>query len=126
MGVTHISVQMYGYMFKLPIFVCDLGYLDYMFGMDAGRITGFVTCAHTGRIWFNGNETGQPEQLSRSSCNAICHLRAVKRIKLKPFKAGTIEVAYAKRALLERVISTLYYPLQSLGRSWYDHDGWSS
>ncbi len=28
MGVAHISVQMYGYMFKLPIFICDLGVLD--------------------------------------------------------------------------------------------------
>ncbi len=24
MGVAHVSIQMYGYTFKLPIFVCDL------------------------------------------------------------------------------------------------------
>ncbi len=82
MGVAHVSVRMYGYMFKLPIIVCDLGELDCIFGLDAGKIAGFVTCAHTGRIWFNVNEKGDPEPLSRSSCNAICHLRAVNCILL--------------------------------------------
>ncbi len=24
MGIAHVSIQMYGYTFKLPIFVCDL------------------------------------------------------------------------------------------------------
>ncbi len=42
---------------------------------------------------------GEPDQLSRSSCNAICYLRAVKRIELKLFKAATIEVAYAERTM---------------------------
>ncbi len=27
-GITHISVQMYGHIFKLSIFVCDLGGLE--------------------------------------------------------------------------------------------------
>ncbi len=40
--------------------------------------------------------------LIRSDCNAICHLRAVQRIELKPFKSTTIEVAYAKRAMSKR------------------------
>ncbi len=101
-GVAHVSIQMYEYTFKLPIFVCDLGDIDYIFGLDAGKEAGFITCAGTGRIWFNANEHGEPEQLSRSSSNAICHLRAVQRIKLKPFKATTIEVAYAKRAMFKR------------------------
>ncbi len=44
MGVVHISVQMYRHIFKLPISICDLEDLDCIFGMDAGRIAGFVTC----------------------------------------------------------------------------------
>ncbi len=42
------------------------------------------------------------KQLSRSNCNAICHLQAVQRIELKLFKATTIEVAYAKKAMSKR------------------------
>ncbi len=42
-------------------------------------------------------------QLARSDINAICHLIAVQRIELKPFKATTIEVAYAKRAMSNRL-----------------------
>ncbi len=61
-----------------------------------------ITCARTGRIWFNANEHDEPKQLSRSNCNAICHLRAVQKIELKPFNATTIEVAYAKRAMSKR------------------------
>ncbi len=38
-------------------------------------------------------------KLSRISCNAIYHLRAVKIIELKLFKATNIKVAYAKRAM---------------------------
>ncbi len=101
-GVAHESIQMYGYTFKLPIFVCDLEDIDCIFGLDAEKQAGFITCARTGRIWFNANEHGEPEQLSRSSSNAICHLRAVRSIELKPFKATTIEVAYAKRAMSKR------------------------
>ncbi len=63
---------------------------------------GFITCARTGRIWFNANQHDEPKQLSRSNCNAICHLRAVQRIELKLFKATTIEVAFAKRAMSKR------------------------
>ncbi len=73
MGVTHVSVQMHGYKFKF--FVSDLGDIGCIFGLDAGKVAGFITCARTGRIWFNANECGEPEQLSRSSCNAVCHLR---------------------------------------------------
>ncbi len=53
MGVADVFVQMYGYMFKLPIFICDLGDLDCISGMDAGKTAGFVTSARTGIIWFN-------------------------------------------------------------------------
>ncbi len=53
MGVAHASIQMYGYTFKLPIFVCDLGDIDGIFGLDAGKEAGFITCPQTGRIWFN-------------------------------------------------------------------------
>ncbi len=45
MGVAHISIQMYGYTFKLPIFVCDLGNIDCIFGLDARNEAGFITCA---------------------------------------------------------------------------------
>ncbi len=93
---------MYGYTFNLPIFVCDLGEIDCIFGLDAGKEAGFITCARTGRIWFNTNQQDKPKQLSRSNNNAICHLRAVQSIELKPFKATTIEVAYAKRAMSKR------------------------
>ncbi len=48
--VAHISIQMYRYMFKLPIFVCDLGDIDCIFGLGAGKVDGFITCARTGRI----------------------------------------------------------------------------
>ncbi len=51
------------------------------------------------RIWFNANELEEPKQLSRSSCNAIFHPRAVHRIELNLFKAATIKVAYAKRVM---------------------------
>ncbi len=98
MGVANISMQMYGYTF-LPIFVCDLGDIDCIFGVDAGKVGSFITCAQTGRIWFNANEHGELEQLSKSSCNAVCHLRAVQRFELKLIKAATIEVAFAKRAM---------------------------
>ncbi len=101
-GIAHVSIQKYGYTFNLPIFVCDLEDIDYIFGLDAGKGAGFITFARTGRIWFNANEHGEPEQLSRSSSNAICHLRAVGRIELKPFEATTIEVAYAKKAMSKR------------------------
>ncbi len=93
-GVVHVSIQRYGNTFKLPIFVCDLGDIDCIFGLYAGKQAGFITCAQTGRIWFNANEHGEPEQLSRSSSNAICHL--------KPLKATTIKIAYAKRAMSKR------------------------
>ncbi len=92
-GVAHASTKMYWYTFKLSIFFYDLRDINCIFWLDAGKEAGFITCAQTGIIWFNANEHDEPEQLSRSSCNAICHLRAVKRIKLKPFKATTIEVA---------------------------------
>ncbi len=45
MGVAHISVQMYRYMFKLPIFVCDLEDIVCIFGLDAGKVASFITCA---------------------------------------------------------------------------------
>ncbi len=90
MGVTHVTINMYGYTFNLPIFVCDLGEIDCIFGLDAGKEAGFITCARTGRIWFNANENDEPKQLSRSNTNAICHIRAVQRMELKPFKATTI------------------------------------
>ncbi len=64
MGVAHVSVQMYGYIFKLPIFDCDLGDLDCIFGMEAGKIASFIRCAGTSRIWFNSNKIGEPEQLT--------------------------------------------------------------
>ncbi len=44
-GVAHVSIQMYGYTFKLTIFVCDLGDIDCIFGLDAGKEAGFITCA---------------------------------------------------------------------------------
>ncbi len=43
--VVHIAIQMYGYTFKLSIFVCDLGDIDCIFGLDAGKVAGFITCA---------------------------------------------------------------------------------
>ncbi len=49
-GVAHVIIQMYGYTFNLPIFVCDLGMIDCIFGLDAGKEAGFITYARTGRI----------------------------------------------------------------------------
>ena len=98
-GIAHVSIRMYGFRFNLPIFICDLGDLDCIFGMDAARTAGFIICARTGKIWFNAEELGKPELLIRNSCNAICHLRAVRRLELKPFEKATIEVAYVKRAM---------------------------
>ncbi len=102
MGVAHVTIKMYGYTFKLPIFVYDLGEIDCIFGLDAGKEAGFIICAPTGRIWISANEHDEPKQLSKSSSNAICHFRAVKRFELKPFKATTIEVAYAKRVMSKK------------------------
>ncbi len=45
MGVAHVTIQMYGYTFKLPFFICDLGEIDCIFGLDAGKEAGFITCA---------------------------------------------------------------------------------
>ncbi len=44
-GVANISIQMYGYMLKLPILVCNLGDDDCIFRLGAGKVTGFITCA---------------------------------------------------------------------------------
>ncbi len=44
-GVAHVSIQMYRYTFKLPIFVCDLGDIDCIFRLDAGNEAGFIACA---------------------------------------------------------------------------------
>ncbi len=35
MGVAHVTICMYGYTFNLPIFVCDIGEIDCIFGLDA-------------------------------------------------------------------------------------------
>ncbi len=43
MGVAHVTIQMYGYMFNLPIFVYDLGEIDCIFGLDAGTEASFIT-----------------------------------------------------------------------------------
>ncbi len=45
MGVAHVSIQMYGYTFKLTILVCNLGDIDCIFGLDAGKEACFITCA---------------------------------------------------------------------------------
>ncbi len=76
-----------------------MGDIDFIFGLDAGKVAGLIRCARTGRNCFNANKCNEPEQLSRSSCNAVCHLRVVQRIELKRFKVATIKVAYAKRAM---------------------------
>ncbi len=55
MGVAHVTICMYGYTFNLPIFVCDMGDIDCIFGLDAGTVAGFITCHRTGRLWFNTN-----------------------------------------------------------------------
>ncbi len=60
-GVEHVTTKMYGYTFNLPIFVCDLGEIDCIFGLDAGKEVGFITCVRTDRIWFNANEHDQPK-----------------------------------------------------------------
>ncbi len=52
-----------------------MGDIDCIFGLDARSVVGFITCAQTGRPWFNANQ---------------------------PFKATTIKVAYTKRAMSRR------------------------
>ncbi len=79
-----------------------MGDIDCIFGLDAGRVAGFITCHRMGRLWFNANQSEEPKHLSRSNIDAVCHLRAVQRVELKPFKACTIEVAYAKRAMSKK------------------------
>ncbi len=71
MGVADVTILMYGYTFKLPIFICNLGKIDCIFELDAGKEAGFITCARMGRIWFNTNKHYEPKQLSRSNSNAI-------------------------------------------------------
>ncbi len=34
-GVAHVTIQMYDYTFNLPIFICDLGEINCIFGLDA-------------------------------------------------------------------------------------------
>ncbi len=79
-----------------------MGDIDCIFGLDAGTEAGFITCQRMGRLWFNANQRDEPKQQSRSYSNAICHLRAVQRVELKPFKTCTIEVAYAKIAMSKK------------------------
>ncbi len=43
MGIAHISIQMYGHMFRLLIIICDHGDIDCIFGLDAGKEAGFIT-----------------------------------------------------------------------------------
>ncbi len=93
--VAHVSIQMYGYTHSYLSSLATWEVLIAFLCWDAGKEAGFITCARTGRIWFNAKEQDEPKQLPRSSCNAICYLRAVQRIE--PFKATTIKVAYAKR-----------------------------
>ncbi len=102
MGVAHVTICMYGYTFNLPIFVCDMGDIDCIFRLDLGTVAVFITCHQTDRLWFNANQWEEPKQLSRSYSNAICHLQAVQRLELKPFKTCTIKVAYAKRAMTKK------------------------
>ncbi len=122
-GVAHVTIQMYGYKFNLPIFVCDLGVIDCIYGLDVEKEAGFITCARTGIIWFNTNKHDEPKQLSRSNCNAICHLLAVHRIELKPFKDTIIEVAYVKSAMSKRCqfyfFIRFWLPQKVLGTSLY-------
>ncbi len=98
-GVAYVTICMYVYTYNLPIFVCDMGDIDCIFGLDAGKVTGFITCQRRSRLWFNANQRDKPKQLSRSDSNAICHLRAVQRVEFKLFKTCTIKVAYAKQAM---------------------------
>ncbi len=44
-GVAHVTIDIYGYTFNLPIFICDLGKIDGIFGLDARMEAGFITCA---------------------------------------------------------------------------------
>ncbi len=44
MGVAHITICIYGYTFNLPIYICDMGDIDCIFGLDAGTEAGFITC----------------------------------------------------------------------------------
>ncbi len=44
-GVAHVSIQIYGYTFKLPIFFCDLGDINCIFGLDARKEAGNITYA---------------------------------------------------------------------------------
>ncbi len=100
---------MYGYTFKLHIFVCDLEDIDYIYGLDAGQVAGFITCAWTGRIWFNANEHVEPEQLSRSSCNDVCNWRAVKRIELSDVLNIILAVFKSFKNCHPTIISPLCY-----------------
>ncbi len=60
-------------MFK-NIMAQALNYQKKLAGLDAVKEAGLIACARTERIWFNANEPDEPKQLSRSSCNALCHL----------------------------------------------------
>ncbi len=40
MGVAHVTINMYGYTFNLPMYVCDIGEIDCIFGLDAGTDAG--------------------------------------------------------------------------------------
>ncbi len=101
MCLAYVTICVYGYTFNLPIFVCDMGDIDCIFGLDAGMVAGFIISNRTCILWFNSNQHEEPKQLSRAIVmqSAICHLRAVQRVGLKLSKACTIEVAYAKRAM---------------------------
>ncbi len=71
MGVAHVTISMYCYTFNLPIFICDMGEIDCIFGLNTGSVAGFITRERTGRLWFNSNQREEPKQLSRGDYNAI-------------------------------------------------------
>ncbi len=69
--VAHVTIQMYSCTFNLPIFVCDLGEIDCIFGLNAGKEAGFITYARTDMIWFNPNKHDELKQLTWSNYNEI-------------------------------------------------------
>ncbi len=71
---SSICIYVLVQLLKLSIFVCDLCDINCIFGMDGGKIAGFITCSQTGRTWFNVDPTGKPQHISRQRCNVVCHL----------------------------------------------------
>ena len=95
-GVIHLPVEVYGRSMVLVCFVCDMGDIDCVLGMDAFVKESMITCFRSGRIWIGGDVNSEPNQMVRKTGDRLCYLRAVENIIIDREGSGTVEVGFGK------------------------------